>query len=695
MAELSVAALRLSAQNVVGAITLLLPRFDALVGTLVGVRFRVDGVVTGSLAMENLEARSTTVAVTLPAGLSVQLPSGTDVVGASSNGLVPLATQTLGAFDGVADFSGASGISLDGLAAGFTNQETRFDAATLDALTGTGDVPLLLTGNLWLRAAGGANARLETAATLDAAVTVEYGYVPAGTAVDDLGGGGTFGSIDTFASDFTSLAFLPPVEIATAPQRFIFADRVTGWRDGFAVAQFDPTLGTLDRVEIRLVGNIAGGVAVENHSGAFTAQANQAAALALTWADGTATPLSARAELGYSAALGAADGVDDFAGVGGWTSAGLSATGRNTLTIRDAPAGTRTVDVLRGSQVAGTGDPVTLRDGGDFGRFVGSGAVTLGLESVGSGFVSGTQANILAQMQASGGAQVEVVYHYRPFDPANVVGAAGDTIKYRGVTTDGDVTIAVGAGGRLDVAGTISARDLTIFLGDGATIAGDATVVASGTVLLTGPSVPGAFDFLHGGFPPVGFGEVSLAAVCPVIDTRTNQAINVVTTSYAGPVALVEYELVRITAENLNVAPGTDNWFIRTGHGTDAIAAHGGTNVLDGGGGSNFLTGAGGHDTFFLDARAAVDDVWSTVAQFASGDAVTIWGLTDAATTLAWQDDQGAPGATGLTLHASLAGHPTMSLTLAGYSTADLTNGRVTTGTGVVEGNAYLYLSAV
>ena len=130
------------------------------------------------------------------------------------------------------------------------------------------------------------------------------------------------------------------------------------------------------------------------------------------------------------------------------------------------------------------------------------------------------------------------------------------------------------------------------------------------------------------------------------------------------------------------------------GSGEDAIAAHGGTNVIDGGAGSNFLTGGTGTDTFFVDDRGSSADIWSTVSNFHAGDAATIWGVTPQDFDFAWADNEGAAGFTGLTLHATSAGKPTASLTLSGYSSADLNNGRLSISFGTVEGNNYMYVHA-
>lgn len=178
------------------------------------------------------------------------------------------------------------------------------------------------------------------------------------------------------------------------------------------------------------------------------------------------------------------------------------------------------------------------------------------------------------------------------------------------------------------------------------------------------------------------------------MDMTTGQSAPSNVQPYSGPVTGLQEEYINITSDNLDVSVSTDSWFIHTGGGEDAIAVHGGTNVLDGGTGSNFLTGGGGTDTFFVDDRAATADTWSTIVGFHAGDAATIWGVTPQDFSLSWLDNQGAAGYTGLTLHATAAGKPTASITLAGYSSSDLNNGRLSVQFGTVSGNAYMYVHA-
>ena len=82
------------------------------------------------------------------------------------------------------------------------------------------------------------------------------------------------------------------------------------------------------------------------------------------------------------------------------------------------------------------------------------------------------------------------------------------------------------------------------------------------------------------------------------------------------------------------------------------------------------------------------------MVNFQAGDEVTLWGITPDNLQFTWTDGEGAANATGLTLHATAAARPTGSLTLSGYTTADLTNGRLLASFGTIEGNDYLFIRA-
>jgi len=178
-----------------------------------------------------------------------------------------------------------------------------------------------------------------------------------------------------------------------------------------------------------------------------------------------------------------------------------------------------------------------------------------------------------------------------------------------------------------------------------------------------------------------------------VLDTTTGLAVSADPAPYSGPVSGLQQQNIYTGADSLNVSVATDNWFIHTGGGNDAIAVTGGTNVLDGGTGSNFLIGGSGTDTFFVDDRDPTADIWSTVGNFHAGDAATIFGITPNAFNTAWFDGQGVAGYTGLTVHATAPSEPTASLTLAGYSSADLRDGRLSVSFGAEkDGTPYMYV---
>jgi hypothetical protein len=180
------------------------------------------------------------------------------------------------------------------------------------------------------------------------------------------------------------------------------------------------------------------------------------------------------------------------------------------------------------------------------------------------------------------------------------------------------------------------------------------------------------------------------ATAFSITNTTTGVSSSVTGEPYVGPVAGLVTDYITITPDSLAIAAVTPNVFIHTGSGDDAISVLSGRNVLDGGTGSNFLTAGTGIDTFFVDARNASSDTWSTVVGAKTGDDVTVFGITPDNFAVSWVDGQGAVGAFGLTMHATSASHPQASFTLAGFSTADLGSGRVTTASGANGSEPYL-----
>ena len=216
-------------------------------------------------------------------------------------------------------------------------------------------------------------------------------------------------------------------------------------------------------------------------------------------------------------------------------------------------------------------------------------------------------------------------------------------------------------------------------------------------------STGGLYQFLSqftDNTPPAGSSTLAsdpAGANFSVLDTTTQTPFQIDGTPYSGPVAGLQWQFIDNASDNLSVTANVPNVFIHTGSGEDAIdvSKANGNNVLDGSTGSNFLVGGSGDDTFFVDDRSPSTDIWSTVANFHAGDSATIFGVTQSGFNTSWVDGQGATGYTGLTLHVTASGDPTASLTLAGFSTADLSNGRISTTWGTEsDGTPYLYVHA-
>jgi phospholipase/lecithinase/hemolysin len=234
---------------------------------------------------------------------------------------------------------------------------------------------------------------------------------------------------------------------------------------------------------------------------------------------------------------------------------------------------------------------------------------------------------------------------------------------------------------------------------------GNFTSAGSGTLTVTGAAAQDQFlywDALH----PTETGhqaiadlaeqQLSGAPVLTALDTTTGQPAAAQGTPYTGPVAGPQQQYIAITQDNLNITASSPNWFIHSGGGTDGLAVSSGTNVLDGGAGSTFFSGGTGTDSFFVDIRSATANLWSTVTNFHATDGATLWGVTQADFKLSWLDGQGAPGATGLTLVTTAVGRPLVGLTLAGYTQADLTNGRLSVafGTDAGSGSGFMNIHA-
>ena len=191
---------------------------------------------------------------------------------------------------------------------------------------------------------------------------------------------------------------------------------------------------------------------------------------------------------------------------------------------------------------------------------------------------------------------------------------------------------------------------------------------------------------INGSQPPPVVGNFS------VTDTITGVTTQEAGQAYTGPVTYLTSEYVAITQDSLNITSSVPNAFIVTGAGNDSVDASkaGGSNVISPGGGSNFITAGGGDNTLFLDVRSSAADAWDTQTDFHAGDAITLYGMTPSQ-MYSWWDNLGAAGYTGLTMLVQAPGQPNETLTMTNYSTADLSNGRLSLAYGG-QGTADPYL---
>jgi hypothetical protein len=250
-----------------------------------------------------------------------------------------------------------------------------------------------------------------------------------------------------------------------------------------------------------------------------------------------------------------------------------------------------------------------------------------------------------------------------------------------------------------------------------ATIQGGQVLLQNGATTVGSLALNGDYTGKEFAVSPFGVGSTALtvtdapvAAALALPEVANFGVLNTTTgipslsagSPYSGPVAGLQTQYVNITTDSLNITANTPNVFIKTGSGTDAlnVAGANGNNVLDGGGGSNFLTGGSGNDQFYVDIRDVTGPVFSTVANFHSGDDLTIWGVSLSDFNVDLFDNAGAPGFTGLAFAFSKTGQPTANAVIAGYSINDLTNGRLSQVLGTTQdlpglpGSAFLTIHA-
>jgi protocatechuate 3,4-dioxygenase beta subunit len=175
--------------------------------------------------------------------------------------------------------------------------------------------------------------------------------------------------------------------VTTLTHTLVFPDASANQTQQGFIQQFDPTLGILESVEVRVDGHLVSNIQVENRDpAATTITASVSGDLTVT-APGIDSEITT-GEVEDAFAAGPYDGVMDFAGTSGTN------------------FGDETVN--------GTG-VFMLTDAADLAAYTGTGNVTYSLVAHSSAVVSGG-GNMAALISSQGGASVEVIYHYRPDD---------------------------------------------------------------------------------------------------------------------------------------------------------------------------------------------------------------------------------------------------------------------------------------
>ncbi|HYZ22924.1 MAG TPA: hypothetical protein VE690_12280, partial [Rhodopila sp.] len=361
--------------------------------------------------------------------------------------------------------------------------------------------------------------------------------------------------------------------------------------------------------------------------------------------------------------------------LGGLTVAGIL---QGTGTITNAVVNNGTIDVLAGVLADGTTKATVLDIAG---ALSGTGSVVFDHDEK-AGTVVATGGTLMVGTVAAGqnivmnGDDTLVLAQAGAF-LGTIDAKIGDRIILQGMTA----TSAVDNNGTLVISnGTATVATLKV-AGD---MASD-SFTASGSIITVGSAAATSGQFT-------------------VDDSTTKQVTTVAGVPYNGPVAGLTSQYVFPTTDQVMVKAQTPNVFIQVGQlgqknpliaGIDVSAANG-NNVLDCYANSSFLIDGTGIDQNYIDARGATQNSWSTVVNFHAGDNVTIWGLTAQDFTLQWiGDTYGADGAKGLTgVYTPNTGTLAIGITLAGYTMADVSNGKLTVSYNQIDGNAYASIHA-
>jgi hypothetical protein len=157
------------------SLTQTVAQFDPTLGQLTSVEIVNDGTLTSHIMIESLDAAPGTVQGQVTGTFLLQGPAGVSV----TTGVSATESAQVAAFDGAADFQGASAVDFgDKSAAGSKSVVLDGSTQDLSAFVGTGTVALKETAQAQSQAAGAGNLMALITSKSTAHVKVIYHYTP-------------------------------------------------------------------------------------------------------------------------------------------------------------------------------------------------------------------------------------------------------------------------------------------------------------------------------------------------------------------------------------------------------------------------------------------------------------------------------------------------------------------------------------
>jgi hypothetical protein len=169
--------------------TISFQKFNSALGTLKSVTIDFAGSLKGDAGFENRSNTPATVTVDLSGLLKLQLPTGIDRFELRPQ---QLTTYNVAGSDGVVDFGGASGRTVNGLMASISETKTFTENSFLNYFLGTGTVDFTFLANATSKITGSGNMASFVNTLASASVNVTYNYedatsVPEPSAVIGMG----------------------------------------------------------------------------------------------------------------------------------------------------------------------------------------------------------------------------------------------------------------------------------------------------------------------------------------------------------------------------------------------------------------------------------------------------------------------------------------------------------------------------